>query len=138
MTLSGLLLGAGQGRQRWAEVGGSMIAVDTLVHNFLHRTGILNRLSAGHPYGPVCYQRAGCVGVLEAISQHIDARTFNPEFPAVFPRFVQRAIWRCCAQSGLNVCHGNKTDDRFSCMNVYCRIFDQCDRVALRNYNLTT
>ena len=25
----------------WTEVGGSMIAIDTLVHNFLHRTGIL-------------------------------------------------------------------------------------------------
>jgi hypothetical protein len=64
MTLSSLLLGAGQGRERWAEVGGSMIAVDTLVHNFLHRTGILGRLHAGHPYGPICYQWTGCVGVL--------------------------------------------------------------------------
>jgi hypothetical protein len=81
MTLSSLLLGAGQGRPRWVEVGGSMIAVDTLVHGFLHRTGILNRLNAGHRYGPICYQLTGCVGVLEAISQCIDARTFNHAFP---------------------------------------------------------
>jgi hypothetical protein len=132
VTLSGLLLGAGQGRRRWAEVGGSMIAVDTLVHNFLHRTGILDRLNARHPYGPVCYLRAGCVGVLEALSQRIDARNFNPEFPAIFPRFVQHAIWRYCAQSGFNVCNGNRVDDRLNCKNVYCRLFDQCDRITLR------
>jgi hypothetical protein len=35
-----------------------MIAVDTLVHNFLHRTGILHRLDASHAYGPACYH--GC------------------------------------------------------------------------------
>ena len=138
VTLSGLLLGAGQGRRRWTDVGGSMIAVDTLVHNFLHRSGILHRLNAGHPYGPACYQRTGCVGVLEAISQCIDARTFNPEFPTIFPRFVQHAVWRYCAQSGLNVCNGNRIDDRVSCKNVYCRIFGQCDRMALRNYSITT
>jgi hypothetical protein len=138
MTLSSLLLGAGQGRQRWVEVGGSMIAVDTLVHNFLHRTGILNRLKAGHPHGPACYQRTGCVGVLEAISQRIDVRTFNPEFPTIFPRFVQHAVWRYCAQSGLNVCNGNRIDDRGSCENVYCRVYHQCDRIALRHYRITT
>ena len=138
MTLSGLLLGAGQGRQRWAEVGGSMIVVDTLVHNLLHRTGILDRFDAGHRYGPICYQRTGCVGVLEAISQCIDARTFNPEFPTIFPRFVQHAVWRYCAQLGLNVCNGNRIDDRGSCANVYCRLYHQCDRIALRNYHITT
>jgi hypothetical protein len=138
VTLSGLLLGAGQGRPRWVEVGGSMIAVDTLVHNCLHRTGILDRLNAGHPYGPICYRQSGCVGVLEAISQRIDARTFNPDFPATFPRFVQHAVWRYCAQSGLNVCNGNRIDDRGSCANVYCRLYPQCDRIALRNYCITT
>jgi hypothetical protein len=132
MTLSSLLLGAGPGRPRWAEVGGSMIVVDTLVHNFLHRTGILDRLNAGHQYGPVCYQRSGCAGVLEVVAQYIDARTFNPDFPATFPRFVQYAVWRYCAQLGLNVCNGNRIDDRYSCKNVYCRIYDQCDRVSLR------
>ena len=71
MTLSSLLLGVVQGRQRWVEVGGSMIAVDTLVHNFLHRSGILDRLNAGHRYGPICYrEESGCVGVLEAVAQY--------------------------------------------------------------------
>jgi hypothetical protein len=45
MTLSQLLVGASGSRRHWFEVGGSMIAVDTLVHNFLHRTGTLHRPS---------------------------------------------------------------------------------------------
>ena len=51
MTLSVLFLGAPSRRRRWREVGTSMIAVDTLVHNFLHRTGILYRFRAenGNP-----------------------------------------------------------------------------------------
>jgi hypothetical protein len=41
-----------------------MIAIDTLVHNFLHRTGILERLGAGHPYGLGCYQPNGCADIM--------------------------------------------------------------------------
>jgi hypothetical protein len=36
-----------------------MIAIDTLVHNFLHRTGILHRFGADHAYGSACYRRGG-------------------------------------------------------------------------------
>ena len=36
MALSDLLLGAGAHRPIWTEAGGAMIAVDTMVHNFLH------------------------------------------------------------------------------------------------------
>ena len=49
MALSDLLLAAGR-RPLWVEVGATFVAVDTLVHNFLHRTGILHRLHADHPY----------------------------------------------------------------------------------------
>jgi hypothetical protein len=45
MALSSILLGAPKKMALWIEVGGSMIAIDTLVHNFLHRTGILARKS---------------------------------------------------------------------------------------------
>jgi hypothetical protein len=131
MILSALLLGAGLGRARWAEVGASMVAIDTLVHNFLHRTGVLHRLHAAHGYGPGCYRANGCAEILEAVARQIDARRFNPEFPAVFPRFVQHAIWRYCAQGGLNVCNGNRIDDHAGCANVYCRVHGQCDRIAL-------
>ena len=48
MALSSLLLGAPEKMVLWTEVGGSMIAIDTLVHNFLHRTGILARFNANH------------------------------------------------------------------------------------------
>ena len=51
MALSGILIGAADVRPRWLEVGVHLIAVDTLVHNFLHRTGILRRFEAAHPYG---------------------------------------------------------------------------------------
>ena len=44
MALSSILLGAGNHRPLWFEVGATFVAIDTLVHNFLHRTGILGRL----------------------------------------------------------------------------------------------
>src|SRR3984893_14902585 len=55
MALSALLLGAPEKMVLWTEVGGSMIAIDTLVHTFLHRTGILARFNANHLYGVACY-----------------------------------------------------------------------------------
>jgi hypothetical protein len=56
MALSCILLGAPKRMSLWIEVGGSMIAIDTLVHNFLHRTGILHRFNAKHTYGLACYR----------------------------------------------------------------------------------
>jgi hypothetical protein len=132
MALSCVLLAAPRGRGLWREVGATMIAIDTLVHNFLHRTGILTRFGADHPYGAGCYQPDGCADIITMAAQRIDARVFNPFFPAVFPRFVQHAIWRYCAQLGLDVCNGNRLDDRTRCGNVYCQICQFCDRIALR------
>jgi hypothetical protein len=60
MTLSGILLAAPDDRPLWVEVGASMIAIDTLVHNFLVRTGILRRFKADHAYGLACYRPGGC------------------------------------------------------------------------------
>jgi hypothetical protein len=54
MALSDLLLAGDAKRSVWIEAGGAMIAVATLVHNFLHRTGILRELDADHAYGPGC------------------------------------------------------------------------------------
>ena len=133
MALSCILLAAPKNRPRWIEVGGSMIAIDTLVHNFLHRTGILQRFDADHSYGAACYQPGGCADIIALVAERIDARAFNPRFPAVFPRFVQHAIWRYCAQSGLDVCNGNRINDRKSCANIYCRLYSICDRIRLSN-----
>jgi hypothetical protein len=132
MTLSGLLLASH--RPRWTEAGAHMIAIDTLVHNFLHRTGILDRLGANHPYGLGCYQPHGCADIVRSVAASINARQFNRSFPQVFPRFVQHAIWRYCAQNGFDICNGNRIDDRQPCQNGYCRLYWRCDRKPLISY----
>jgi hypothetical protein len=132
MALSSLLLGAPKKMGLWIEVGGRLIAIDTLVHNFLHRTGILARFNASHLYGTACYRPGGCADIIAAVAEAIDARQFNPGFPATFPRFVQHAIWRYCSQSGLDVCNGNRIDDSARCNNLDCRVRPMCDRVVLR------
>jgi hypothetical protein len=137
MALSSLLLGAPKKLVLWAEVGGTMIAIDTLVHNFLHRTGILQRFNANHLYGAACYWPGGCADIIQAVAERIDARQFNPCFPQTFPRFVQYAIWRYCSQSGLDVCNGNRIDDSCRCDNKDCRVRLMCDRVALRSVSKT-
>jgi hypothetical protein len=132
MALSCLLLGAPKKLVLWIEVGGGLIAIDTLVHNFLHRTGILARFNAKHAYGAACYRPSGCADIIAAVADRIDARQFNPAFPRTFPRFVQHAIWRHCSQSGLDVCNGNRINDTRRCGNEDCRVRAMCGRVALR------
>ena len=51
MVMSQLFLGTAAVRPAWQALGVRMIPIDTLVHNFLHRTGILSRLGAAHAYG---------------------------------------------------------------------------------------
>ena len=132
MALSGILIGAAEVRPGWLEVGVQLIAVDTLVHNFLHRTGILNRFRAPHPYGPGCYRPGGCADIIRLVARRIDARQFNRAFPRVFPRFVQLSIWRYCSQQGLDICNGNRVDDRNRCQNQHCRLHRICDRNRLK------
>jgi len=132
MALADLLLAGDAKRPAWIEAGTVMIAIDTLVHNFLHRTGILRELGADHAYGPGCYAPGGCAAIIERIAGKIDARRFNPSYPANFPRFVQHAIWRFCAERGLNCCNGNRIDDRAPCDQTDCPAFDSCARVVLK------
>lgn len=131
MTLSMLLLAGDPLRERWRTAGASMIAIDTLVHNWLHRTGILKRLGAEHAYGSRCYAARGCASIIRRASCKIDARKFNPKYPRTFPRFVQYAIWRFCSQSGLAECNGHRIDDSNRCDNKPCALFSRCDRIAL-------
>jgi hypothetical protein len=100
---------------------------DQLVHNFLHRTGILQRFNANHLYGLACYRPGGCADIIQAVAERIDARQFNPSYPQVFPRFVQHAIWRYCSQNGVDVCNGNQIDDGKRCSNLDCRMRVMCD-----------
>jgi hypothetical protein len=132
MGLSDILIGAADVRPRWLEVGVHLIAVDSLVHNFLHRTGILARFKAAHPYGPGCYRSGGCADIIRLVASQIDARQFNRGFPQVFPRFGQLAIWRYCSQQGFDVCNGNRLDDRHRCQNGHCRLYAICDRIRLK------
>lgn len=111
MALSGLLIGVRGQRPVWFETGKAMIAIDTLVHNFLFRSGVLEGCGIPHRYGPACYAPGGCAAIIRAVADRIDARSFNPRFPRVFPRFVQHAIWRYCATDGLDLCNGNRIDE---------------------------
>ena len=134
MALSSLLIGARNHRPVWFETGRVMVAIDTLVHNFLHRTGILESCGTPHRYGPACYAEGGCAEIIRAAADRIDARSFNPSFPKIFPRFVQHAIWRYCAAEGLDLCNGNRIDDREPCQINYCYLFQICGRKSLKSY----
>ncbi|HEV2593797.1 MAG TPA: hypothetical protein VGU01_01190 [Sphingomicrobium sp.] len=132
MAFASLLLAAPVERSRWRELGASLIAVDSLVHKLLHRTGILRRFGADHLFGPACYAPNGCAEIVEKVAGRIDAREFNMDFPRVFPRFVQHALWRCCAQDGLNICNSIRIADLERCADIYCRVYRVCDRVPIQ------
>jgi hypothetical protein len=51
MALSTLLISAREHPPVWFETGEAMIALDTLVHNILHRTGILQGCGIAHSTG---------------------------------------------------------------------------------------
>jgi len=131
MSLASLLLAGDTKRPLWKAVGADMIAIDTLVHNWLHRTGILRGLGVEHAYGPACYSEGNCSDIIRRASEKIDGRAFNIEYPMYFPRFVQQAIWRFCAQLQLNQCNGNRVNDNGRCWQSDCILFDNCARLKL-------
>lgn len=133
MALSTLLIGARDVDPVWFEIGKNMVVVDSLAHNFLHRTGILHDCGATHAYGPVCYGDAGCASIIREVAALIDCRQFNSGFPSVFPRFVQHSVWRFCAAEAANICNGNRIDDRFACEDRFCRLGPKCERKPLKN-----
>jgi hypothetical protein len=131
MALSDLLVAAPKTKRHWFETGASMVVVDTLTHNWLHRSGILRRFNSQHALGPACYRPNGCADIITQIATQIDARQTNSKYPATFPRWVQHSIWSYCAQQGLDVCNGNRVHDERRCANRGCPVFNLCDRVAL-------
>lgn len=132
MSLADLLLAGSSGRPDWLAVGSSLVAVDRLVHNFLHRTGLLKDHYADHGYGPACYREGSCAAIIDRLARLIDARAYDPDFPPYFPRFVQHTIWRYCAAGGLDICNGHRIDDRRRCRNTACVLFADCSRIALK------
>jgi len=131
LALVRLLLGGRPGDQVWQAAGAQLIVIDTLVHNWLHRTGILDNLNARHPYGPKCYAPSGCADILRDAAFQIDARRYGPDNPPTFPRLVQYAIWRFCAAEAFDICNGHRIDDRQRCDGHGCPIAHECGRVAL-------
>jgi hypothetical protein len=132
MTLAYLLLAGDPAWERWVTAGANMTAVDSLVHNWVHRSGILKALSANHIYGPLCYRPGGCADIIERVAARIDAMQFNPSFPRRFPRFVQKAIWNFCAADEVGQCNGTRFDDRARYSLIDCSIYSLCQRVALK------
>ena len=131
MILADLLLGADPQRERWLTTGSTFVAIDSLVHAFLHRTGILRRFEVDHTYGADCYAGERCADIIEGLASRIDASEFGDDCPSYFPRFIQQAIWRFCAQDVLNVCNGNRIDDHSRCGNWCCPMFQNCHRVSV-------
>ncbi len=129
MVLAELLLGGDPDRGQWVEVGASFVAVDSLVHAYLHRTGILRSLAADHLYGPDCNSASGCVNVIEQLAQLIDAREFDPSYPTRFARWLQFAIWWFCAADGWAVCNRISVDDVVGCQQRFCPTFADCARL---------
>jgi hypothetical protein len=130
MTLSDLFL-SDNSRKDWLQIGQKMIAIDSLVHNFLYRTGILRYYRHEHIYGDSCSKKCG--EALSIISKKIDAREYDKNYPKLFPRFIQHSIWRFCAKDGENICNGNNINDTTSCMrDDICKLYNLCDKVALK------
>ena len=71
MALSALFLTRYPGWD-YCHVGLHMIAVDSLVHNFLHRTGILDNYQLQHAYGPRCHSQTGCTECVEVLASSCD------------------------------------------------------------------
>lgn len=130
MMISGLLIGGDQNRFDWVKVGQAMIVIDSLVHKILHRTGILRYYQIQHNYtGSKCYQSDGCITAIDNLSKLIDCRNFNPDYPRYFPRFVQHSLWHYCAQTGGNICNGNRIKDNFPCENIDCFFYPECEKI---------
>ncbi|MGO4513931.1 hypothetical protein AB4Z51_43950 [Bradyrhizobium sp. 2TAF36] len=131
-ALSWLMIGARDQRPIWFETGKAMVVVDRLVHNHLFRTGIMEACGIPHRYGPGCYAQGGCAEIIRGAAERIDARSFNPNFPKLFPRFIQHALWSLCAADHLDVCNANRIDDQKPCQLGYCQLFRICSRKPLK------
>lgn len=131
LAMATLLLAGDAERSDWIKAGADMIAVDSLVHNWFCRTGILRRLGMEHAFGEPCYREHNCASLIRAVSKRIDARRYNRGYPKCFPRFVQFALWSFCAADAMNICNGRKINDRKGCTNKDCPLFADCDRLVL-------
>lgn len=132
MMLAVLLCSAGPQRPFWIEVGLSMVAIDSLVHNFLHRTGILHAYGVQHLYGHNCVGQGGCEAIIRDLAERLSERSSFLAGPPISPRELQHAIWRFCAADELAICNGNRIRDTAACGLENCPLGSRCSRVPLR------
>lgn len=104
MVLADILLGGRPKDMRWRMIGAAMCTVDVLVHKFLDRTGILKAFGLEHAYGPRCYRKNGCDGVIAELARVVPVQSIDPAYPDYFPRLLELAIWRFCAETQHGVC----------------------------------
>lgn len=128
MMCAELLLAAGPSRPRWFAVGKSMVAVDSLVHAWLHRTGILSAYGAGHLYGLHCFGQRGCEWIIRDLAERLS----TGQGGAAAPRELQHAIWRFCATDELAVCNGRRIPAGAVCEHSVCPFWNGCARLRLR------
>lgn len=129
MVLSSFLL-SNTRKENWLNIGRSMVPVDSLVHNFLHRTGILRFYNSAHPYGPACYVK--CIKIIEDLAREINCTKFSEAYPSFFPRFISFSIWRFSSVGLLDVCNGKNIRKGRCRQNDVCPVYDLCDRVRLK------
>lgn len=104
MVLADILLGGRPEDPDWRQLGAAMRAVDVLVHKFLDRAGLLTLYGRAHNYGPRCYGDTGCDGVLHELALAMHPQEIDPAYPAYFPRLLELAIWRFCAEPDHGLC----------------------------------
>lgn len=132
MMLAVLLCSAGPERPVWIEVGLSMVAIDSLVHNFLHRTGILHAYGVQHLYGQNCFGQGGCEAIIRDLAKRLSERSSLVSRPPISPRELQHAVWRFCAADELAICNGNRIRNTAACGLEDCQLRSRCSRVPLR------
>ena len=105
MSFANLLLAGDADRERWKVAGAGMIAIDTLVHNWLHRSGILKHMVAEHAYGSQCYGTHGCASIITTVAKKNRCPPvqfgFSQSVPAICPEgdmAVLRPVRNGCLQ----------------------------------------
>jgi len=108
------------------------IVIDTLVHNFFHRTGILKALGREHNYNSeFCHTEEYCKGIILEIAQKVDIRDLleDDNFQAFEPRLIQLCIWLQCADEGRK-CGGGVCNEKGPFCND-CNVELMCDKLMI-------
>lgn len=141
MILADLFLSSNN--PKWKRIGANFVAIDSLVHNFFLRTGILDYYDGqkNHRNGSECYEDNNCRRIIEILAKKlaeakelakdIDASRFSPNSPEYSPRFIQHSIWNFCATSRLNICNNDKIKYGSPCKNDECSFYKHCAKIPL-------